>query len=270
MAKQKFYLMARALHFSFEKQEAEMKKARNERRLPVAGMLAFIGISGIAMLCHAGMEGLAAAANASSAEMTTATAPTLDRMEYVNSLDFSGANASADTGFDTGDSVFLKEKDVYGYIGKRLREIVPEDAILTVSEFDESSGVFRPRFIIGLDKVIGIIKIIGKDPMKMSGDFGPVVKNELSTGKLQKANIGLHDIDKTVPESVSRMVEKFLGIKVVYVIGVVREGKVVGGLSIILRQERELSNPSVIEAFAARAAIAIAKWKAEQALLASD
>jgi PAS domain S-box-containing protein len=163
------------------------------------------------------------------------------------------------------------EKDVYQYIGELLKEIVPEKSVVAVSEFDESSRVFHGRNIIGLDKTIGMIKkILGKDPMEISGDFGPEAKKALLSGKLQKIDVGLHDFAQILPAGILHPVEKLLGITAFYVIGFVKEGKVLGGLSIILRNGSALTNPEVIEAFAAQAAIAITKRKAEQALQQSE
>ncbi len=163
------------------------------------------------------------------------------------------------------------EKDVYQYIGELLKEILPENTVAAVSEFDESTRAFHGRNIIGIDKTIGVIrKILGKDPMELSGDFGPTAKKALLSGKLQKIDMGLQDFAQIIPDSIARAIEKLLGIKAFFVIGFVKEGKVLGGLSIFLRKESVLANPGAIEAFAAQAAIAIAKRKAEQSLRESE
>ena len=163
------------------------------------------------------------------------------------------------------------EKDVYQHIGELLKEILPENTVAAVSEFDESTRAFHGRNIIGIDKTIGMIrKILGKDPMELSGDFGPTAKKALLSGKLQKIDAGLQDFAQIIPDSIARAIEKLLGIKAFFVIGFVKEGKVLGGLSIFLRKESVLANPGAIEAFAAQAAIAIAKRKAEQSLRESE
>ena len=160
-----------------------------------------------------------------------------------------------------------REKDVYQLIGEQLEQITPPGAILAVSEFDETSQAFYPRCIMGLDKIMGMIKrIIGHDPMELHGDFGPEARRALSTGKLHKINAGLRDFAHIVPESIMKAVAKLVGVSAFYAIGFAKEEKILGGLCIFLRGESSISNPSVIETLAAQAAMAIARRKAETAL----
>jgi two-component system, cell cycle sensor histidine kinase and response regulator CckA len=160
-----------------------------------------------------------------------------------------------------------REKDIYTLIGEQLEQITPPSAILAVSEFDETAGVFQLRWITGLEKTMRMIRnIIGKDPLEIRGDFGPEARQALSTGKLHKIHAGLQDFAHIIPEKIMQPAAKLVGVTAFYVIGFVKEKKTLGGLCIFLRGESSISNPSVLETLAAQAAMAIAKRKAEQAL----
>ncbi|HMD68326.1 MAG TPA: PAS domain S-box protein [Chitinivibrionales bacterium] len=160
-----------------------------------------------------------------------------------------------------------REKNIYQLIGEQLEQITPPSAILAVCEFDETANTFLPQSIMGLDKIVGTItKILGRNPMQIRGDFGPEARQAVSTGKLHKIRAGLQDFAHLFPESILKPVAKLIGVTAFYVVGFVKEGKILGGLCIFLRGESSIANPSVLETLAAQAAMAIARRKAETAL----
>jgi|WetSurMetagenome_2_1015567.scaffolds.fasta_scaffold00168_25 two-component system, cell cycle sensor histidine kinase and response regulator CckA len=159
------------------------------------------------------------------------------------------------------------EKDIYRLICEQIEQAAPFNAILAVSEFDQTAGVFRPKCITGIEKTaVAIKKILGVDPMKLSGDFGPEARKAIMNGKLRRVETGLRDFFGVIPESAGNAVQKLLGITGIYVVGFVKEGKILGGLAILLRGESAIPNLSSIETLAAQAAMAIAKRRAETAL----
>jgi len=164
-----------------------------------------------------------------------------------------------------------REKDLYRLIGEQFEQITPPNTVLAVSEFDEGTGKFRPKCIMGLEKVMEMVrKMLGKNPLEIPGDFGPEARQALLTGKLEKVKTGLGDLAHVLPEAVMQPMAKLLGVSAFYVIGFVKESKVLGGVSIFLRGQSAVANPSVIETVAAQAAMAIARTKAEHALAENE
>jgi PAS domain S-box-containing protein/putative nucleotidyltransferase with HDIG domain len=162
--------------------------------------------------------------------------------------------------------------DIYQLIIELLKERFKNDAILAIGDYDEKAAVFRPRAIHGIENMRGAIKkVLGKDPMELSGDFGPAAKKALSTGKLTKVDCGLRDFSSNLlPAPVAHAAEKLLGLTDFYVMGFTKVGKILGGLSIILRKHTALPDPLVMEAFAGQAAVALERWKAQEELKSSE
>jgi len=160
------------------------------------------------------------------------------------------------------------EGDVYQLIIKLLSDMLKNDAILAIGDYDEKSDTFQPRAIHGIENAFGALKkILGKDPFELSGDFGPIAKMALATGKLTKVDRGLRDFsDKLLTKPVAQAVEKLLGLTGFYVVGFTKAGKIQGGLSIVTRKQTALPDPALIEAFAFQAAVELEKRRAEEAL----
>jgi PAS domain S-box-containing protein len=163
------------------------------------------------------------------------------------------------------------DKNIYALIGEQFSALIPSNAILAISELDETTGVYKGRTVLGVDKIMGMIKtIIGKNPMEIADDFGPVAKKLIVQGKLRKVEEGLKDFAHIFPASVARGIEKLLGISAFYVIGIIRENKILAGVTILLRGDSGAPDTAAIEAYANMAAIALAKRKAESALAESQ
>ncbi len=157
---------------------------------------------------------------------------------------------------------------IYQLIVDLLSERLENDTILAVGDYDEHEDVFLPRAIRGIEGMRGAIKkVLGKDPMALSGDYGPRTKKALATGRLTKVDRGLRDFSHNLLSAgVAQALEKILGMTDFYVVGFTKGGKVLGGLSIILRRHSNLPGPLLIEAFAGQAAVALERWKAQEDL----
>ena len=119
------------------------------------------------------------------------------------------------------------EGDIYQLIIKLLSDMLKSDAILAIGDYDEKSATFQPRAIHGIENALGALKkILGKDPFELSGDFGPIAKLALATGKLTKIDRGLRDFsEKLLTKPVAHAVEKLLGLTGFYIMGFTKPEK---------------------------------------------
>jgi PAS domain S-box-containing protein len=163
---------------------------------------------------------------------------------------------------------FPLEGNLFSLIADLLSDLLSNDAILAVSDYDERAGLFRPRAIRGLETMLEATrKILGKDPMELAGDYGPAAKKALASGKFVEVEGGLSDFsNRILPGPVAKAIEKLLGISGLYVVGFVKAGKIIGGLSVVTRKQTTLPAPALFEAFAGQAAVALERRRVQVSL----
>ena len=197
--------------------------------------------------------------------------------EYISEIKF-----LADTAMD-----FVKfplEKDIFQYIGEKVREIIG-NMIVYVNEFDKEKDGFVVRYLEGFgNNFKKVLSIVGKDPTKMvykiggteiSGQKSRVSVKEgkaiLLSGKLTKWPGGFTEMSsRYIPKSASRIIKKLFNLGEVYMISLSRKGEILGEVVILLRGQNEIKNPDFVETFVKQAAIALQRKNAEEALRQSQ
>jgi len=158
--------------------------------------------------------------------------------------------------------------DIASFVCDKVGELAGE-AIVSVSSIDAEKGTLRVRKVIGVDPDI-LSVIDGQLDHKVSeGPFEGVHEealSQLSGGKLAKLEGRLYQMffDR-VPESLRDSIEQTVGARDVYSIGLVREGSLLGNVTILPMAGASL-NRNVIEAFVATASIALERRHAQEQL----
>jgi len=164
---------------------------------------------------------------------------------------------------------FPQNKDIYIFIGEKLKELTGENTVIIVNSIDIEKDILVTRTVLGLGKLSEkIVGILGRHPVGMTFDAKDEILSVLSDGKLHLNKEGLYGVFlKTVPKAVCNSLEKLLNIKKIYGVGFTRENKLFGNAVIFLKEDAgELKNKQTIETFIKQASIAIQRRQAEERL----
>lgn len=165
---------------------------------------------------------------------------------------------------------FPPDKDIYTFIGNKLQEYIGTDSFIVVNSVDADKNTLTTRTVLGMGKMTEkVIKILGVHPVGMVFNAKDEDLLSLADGNLKLYRKGLYDIMlKSVPERVSKSLERLLKIDKIYGIGFTRDNELAGTIIIFLRKGAdELRNMQLVEAFLKQASIAIQKRKAEEELI---
>ena len=159
------------------------------------------------------------------------------------------------------------EEDVYQFIGQRLQEIAG-NAVIFVNSFDEASGTFCVRAVLGIDERLErLIKLLGRHPVGITTPINEEARLGLTSGKLEKVPGGLYELAVgAIPKSVCTAIEKLLGLSQPYAMGFAWKGQLFGSAVIFTRKGAELRNPDIIQTFVMQASVALQRRQAEEAL----
>jgi hypothetical protein len=148
--------------------------------------------------------------------------------------------------------------NIWRVIAARIQDFAPNSIVLT-SAYHAETSTLNVKAVNGLNhSVEKIINILGKHPAHLSVDFNENACNGILEGRLRKLSDGLYEAATgTVPVKICRAIEKLLDVTGVYGIGLNWSGTVLGGVIILLQENAEIHNPSIIESFVNFAAIAL-------------
>jgi len=163
---------------------------------------------------------------------------------------------------------FPFKKDIYQFIGEKLKELVG-DCFVVINSYDKASDRLCTRAVSGLGKhTKRIIEILGREPV---GKCYPINdedgRRELLTGRLVKGPEGLHELTfGEIPKGVCRAIEELLGLRDIYAIGLTSKGELLGTVIVITRDAGCVRNQNIIETFMYQAAVALQRRLAGEAL----
>ena len=97
------------------------------------------------------------------------------------------------------------KEDIYRFIGRKLKEIVGGDSIVSVNSYDKASNSLQVRALEGFkEKTKKVLKIIGKDLFTMSFPIkNEAARNAFISGELTKVPGGLYKLTfGKIPKSI--------------------------------------------------------------------
>ena len=162
--------------------------------------------------------------------------------------------------------------EIYRYIIKWLHNQYPK-TILLFNQINEEQNTTKLLFISGveqslIDKVEGIarVKMLGKEFNLL--DFH---KDLFSTGKFEKVDGDLWAFSNGVfSKAIARIIEKLIGIKEIYSIGIKKDEKLFAAIHFFNRSSMPITDNEFIESFLSQSAIIIERKLAELELVKSE
>jgi PAS domain S-box-containing protein len=168
------------------------------------------------------------------------------------------------------------EETLYRLIGRRIKAILG-DVVVIVNSFDPKTRQFCTMAIDGLGPAAErILNILGRNPVGMISTLNDDrAEHTLKTGRLSVGPGGIHELSfGAVPKSVALSLEKLLGMRLIYVVGFVREEELFGSAVIVDLNRGEDSplekNSALVEAYVNQAALAILRDRSERELRESE
>jgi len=164
---------------------------------------------------------------------------------------------------------FPQNKDIYIFIGEKLKEFTGENTIIMVNSIDTEKDILVTRSVFGLGKLSDTVSgLLGKYPVGTIYNAKDESLSYLSDGKLHLYKEGLYGISlKTIPKTVCNSLEKLFNVKRIYTIGFTKENKLFGTAVIFFKEDAgEFKNKQTIETFIKQASIAIQRRQAEERL----
>jgi len=159
------------------------------------------------------------------------------------------------------------DSDIYHYVAETVRELC-RSAIVGVNSVDEKEETMKVRAVVGLGKWFGKVagllggRILG---LELEGIYDEA-KHALAQGKLVRIPGGLHAVFfGRVPRRVCTHLERLLGIGEIYSIGLRKEDRFFGSITIMMRKGGVLRT-SILEAFANQASVAVDRFEQEESL----
>lgn len=162
---------------------------------------------------------------------------------------------------------FPFDRDIYSYIAGKLNEMV-ENSVVTIGSYDEQDDRIIVRAIVGLNRFESkVMQLLGGSPVGRKFVLSKDAREAMSQGKLVKVPGGLYVFSYgEVPELACSAIDKFLNIKNIYAMGIIREGVLLGNIGIVMLKGADMRNPDVVETFVNQAATALLHRKAGKQL----
>ena len=159
------------------------------------------------------------------------------------------------------------EVDLYHHIAARVQALMGE-SVVAVTSYDSSTKELCQRAIVGSGKLLDAASAIAGTKMRgFRQILNAEAEKEMKVGRLMRIPEGLYEaLLRTVPQVVTKTIEKTMGVRAVYGMGCVVGGECFGGVLILQRSHHPLSPAKVVEAFINQTALAMQKRRAEEAL----
>jgi PAS domain S-box-containing protein len=161
---------------------------------------------------------------------------------------------------------FAPEGDLFAYAARKLKELVG-DAVVALTSYDQATDTFTVRAVSGLGGKTGkVLQVLGRDLIGWTIPGSGRIRPSLLAGELRNLTLPLHELSGgVISKKLSRKLREVLGLGDIYVMGIVRQGNLLGVASVIAKRGAELPNPEFVEAFINQAAVAIQRKYAEDA-----
>lgn len=161
--------------------------------------------------------------------------------------------------------------EIYRYIGEKVRSIVG-DAIVSVISYNDSTNLFTNQVIVGLDKQKELIsKYIGSNLIGENFELSPEIKKKLLSYKIGKMTSTITEITKgKISEKVANIISKKLNIGNAFTAPFMSQDKLLGAIIIMMRNDIDISENSLLETFINQASVALLRRHAEVSLMASE
>ncbi|NHJ39405.1 MAG: PAS domain S-box protein, partial [Asgard group archaeon] len=164
-----------------------------------------------------------------------------------------------------------KGVNTYEIIADKIHQIAGDCYVLTAS-YNQIEDVYQSESIKGISNYIKqISKILNRKPDEMVVPINKKYVKLQTIGKLTKIDSDLHELtDGYVSKKASKMLDSLLNLGTFYTSFFIRDEKMYGGVLIIMKENKEIQNPELIEAFINQATTVLLRKAAEEELKKSE
>jgi PAS domain S-box-containing protein len=163
-------------------------------------------------------------------------------------------------------------EDIYNYLTEMLHKQYP-DTVILFSTIDESQTVSYPKIVKGISGQLikKAIKLTGFDIFKKGFKVIPFHNELFISGKFHAFNKGLTAFSgPEFPELAAKTIEKLLGIKQIYTIGINRGNRLYATIHFFHRSKNPITDTDYIELLVRQAGIIIERKLYETQLRESE
>ncbi len=156
-------------------------------------------------------------------------------------------------------------EDLYRYIVRCMEERYPNTVILFIS-IDEKEGQTRLESVAGLERnlLLRALDLIGYDPVGRTYRLVTTHDEYFRSGRLLPFRGGLAEFCAgQFPEPAARAVEKLLGLRRIYTIGLNKDRSLLGALHFLTFRGTEIRDAEFVEAFVRQAGLVLRQKAAE-------
>ncbi|MFO7598469.1 MAG: hypothetical protein R6X27_01510, partial [Candidatus Desulfacyla sp.] len=164
------------------------------------------------------------------------------------------------------------EESLYRIIGTRIKAILG-DVVVLVNSYEPETRQFCTMAVEGMGAGLErILNVLGRDPVGMITTLNDEsAEQTLKTGKLADGPKGIHGLSfGAIPKAIAHSLEKLVGIRWIYVVGLVREGELFGSAIIVDRSTSSgadfVSRKRLVEAYVNQASLALLRNRFEREL----
>ncbi|MCK9151848.1 sensor histidine kinase [Methanobacterium alcaliphilum] len=160
------------------------------------------------------------------------------------------------------------EDDIYEFAALKLEKLFPESIIL-VTSCDEKLNKFGVASLKGVDqKIINVLgRFIGEDFLDIKAsytDFDEILQKCLINRRFKELNRGLYSATGQVfSQRVCQLVEKMIGIKKSYGMGLLWDDTLYGAVAIFSRGEEVMDKKDIVETLVSMVSVALQKRQAD-------
>ena len=165
-----------------------------------------------------------------------------------------------------------KLEDIYKFIIDSLHECYPKTILLYIS-IDEAKNDTKLEAHTFIDRSIlnRIIRLTGFNPIGKHYKLRPELNGYFRSGKFVEFKDGLAEFTgKVLPPFISRAIERLIGIKKIYTIGIVKDDQLMSAIHFLSLDEQEIKDKPFIETFIQGVGTVMQKIIAEQELKESE
>lgn len=172
----------------------------------------------------------------------------------------------AETAFDLVK--FTSIQNIYEYTARKLYELMEDQGIVAIVEYDTNSKLWKMQHLKGIDdKYTDLSKIFGFDIRKLEGEISTKYYEKITSGKLEEVEIDFPGLfNNKVSDKIGNTVMKLLSADKMYCIAFHESEQVFGNITLVTKMNAKPLNADLIEAFVLQVTNFIKKQKSEAAL----
>ncbi|MHA1366231.1 MAG: response regulator [Candidatus Heimdallarchaeota archaeon] len=161
------------------------------------------------------------------------------------------------------------DRSIYQHIGEKMSSLI-KDAVIVASSYNSATESFLIESVQGLDFAY-FDKIFNKKLVGSEISVEPRVTTFVSNNTITKIPTSLYDMSNGfITQKEEAMAKKLLNITDYYIISFIKEGRLLGSVIVILRNNAKIENIELIDAFSSQASNALLRSEVEEDLKESE